>query len=61
MDGAERDVDVVRSFFKSLEPVFSFFGDSGEVFFVGELAETVMRDFVDDVVLSRFKVFITEP
>ena len=43
------------------KPVFSVFGDSGEVFFVGELAETVVRDVVDDVVLSRFKVFLTEP
>src|SRR5699024_5526356 len=29
------------------KPVFSVFGDSGEVFFVGELAETVVRDVVD--------------
>ena len=42
------------------KPVFSVFGDSGEVFFVGELAETVVRDVVDDVVLPRFKVFLAE-
>ena len=28
-------------------PVFSFFGDFGEVFFVGELAETVVWDVVN--------------
>ena len=28
-------------------PVFSFFGDSGEVFFVGELAESVVWDFAE--------------
>ena len=43
------------------KPVFSVFGYSGEVFFVSELAETVVRDVVDDVVLSKFKVFLTEP
>ena len=61
MDRIDRNINVPMNFFDMSKPVFSFVGYSGEVFFVGELAETVMRDVVDDVVLSKFKVFLTEP
>ena len=54
MDRPDRNINVPRNFFDMSKPVFSFFGDSGEVFFVGELAETVVWDVVDDVVLSRY-------
>ena len=47
MDRIDRNINVPRNFFDMSKPVFSFFGDSGEVFFVSELAETVMRDVVD--------------
>ena len=47
MDRIDRNINVPRNFFDMSKPVFSFVGDSGEVFFVGELAETVVWDVVN--------------